>query len=124
MTVLIQFCELAIGNLPRGRETARCLQDTIAGQKRAYTSSCSVIWFPIGLGRKADDISSKLIPMRFVTLIYDNLDLQPAWIVHSSKRKCQMIWGSRVLSVDRATAGRTKDLGHLGPNARCVTELA
>lgn len=30
--------------------------------------------------------------MRLVTLKYDNLDLQSAVIVHSAKRKCQMIW--------------------------------
>jgi hypothetical protein len=92
MTVLIQFCELAIGALPRGRGTARYLRDTIAGRKSAETSHRLTTRVPIGLGRKAGDISSKLIPMRLVTLKYDNLDLQSAVIVHSAKRKCQMIW--------------------------------
>lgn len=46
----------------------------------------SGFWGPIRLGRKGYDVSSQMVPMWFVTLKDDDLDIQIAGIIHRPKR--------------------------------------
>jgi len=94
------------GRCPRGGAK-------VPSKKLRHTQQGSAFGRPIWLGRKPDNRVSKPVPMRFVALKYDHLDIQVTGVVHCAKRQRQVIGHARVFAINLTAAGRTKRLGHI-----------